>query len=1293
MKSSARPRPPAVFPLEAQALSNGRYTVLLTGAGAGSSSCGGTLLTAWTGDRVEDADGLFVYLRDRDGGTFWSAGLSPCGGDASSVRVRREPGTFRVRRREHGIASELACCVDPSRDAEVRRLTLRNVTRVRRTIEVTAYAELVLQSLPGHLGHPAFSKLFVQTEFLPGPRALVASRRPRSHGESTPWIAVTLSGPGALEHESDRVRFLGRGRGVRNPVALVAGDKLSATSGSVLDPVAALRRTVPLAPGAAVTLDLVVAFGGSRDDALASLGALASPKSASAAFVAARRREAALRKRLGLGARAAEDLQRLAGAMLYASPEVRAPELHLRRAKPGSPDFGAVGLRGGVLHAIARIGRRAGLSRIRRLVVAQAYWQACGVAVDWLLLTGPGSDAAAIADDERRRVGNRDAIVAVREEATLDRATLDRVLAAADLFADGELPGAATSPVRTPSAARAFVLARAEEGATPRAPALAFDNGYGGFATDGDDYVIRVGPDPGDRPPMPWANVLANEHFGFLATESGAANTWNQNSRQNRLTPWSNDPVSDPHGEALYVRDLDAGTFWSPLPGPVDGGGVFEVRHGLARSTWRHESQGLEQEVVAFVPRHDPVKVTRVRLRNPGPKARRLSLVSFSRLVLGVLPRPAVVTEIDPRAAILLASTPFRDEFPEGLSFAAAVAPRGASTRIASDRAAFLGPRGSMSAPAAIRDPASHADRGGAGQDAAAILDVALEIPPNGEAECTFLLGEVTSPAAARALVARYREPGAVDRALDGMRELWSTLRGAIEIESPSAALDRMLNGWLLHQLVSCRLWGRTAFYQSGGAFGFRDQLQDSAALVYARPDLMREQILLHAAHQFPEGDVLHWWHTPSARGTRTRCSDDLLWLPYLATFYARTTGDDAIFDAPAGFVGARSLVWGEDETFLASTPLLSKASLYEHCCLALDRSLARGVHGLPLIGTCDWNDGMNRVGREGRGESVWMAFFLAATLDAFVPHCERRGEAERVARYRRHRAELAAAVESEAWDGEWYRRGYYDDGTPLGSKQSEECKIDALAQSWAVISGLADPERARTGMASAARELVREDDGLIRLLTPPFDHAPEDPGYIKGYVPGIRENGGQYTHAALWVVRAFAELGDGARATRLLEMLTPIAHTRSRERADVYKVEPYVVAADVYGAAPHVGRGGWTWYTGSASWMYRVGLESVLGFTVEHGTRVRIAPHVPGAWGGFTIRYRPPGSRSSYEIRVDNPGGEPSRPVAIEAGRLASGVDTHGAWFALAADGEAHRVRVTLGADPGTVRPSASNT
>ncbi len=1274
----------------ARLLSNGSYTVLISSAGTGLSTWGDTALTAWSGDRTEDGDGVFLYIRDLDDGRFWSATVQPVTAGFDSHGAAYADGCMRLSRTQCGVETQVDIAVAPHAPLEVRRLRLRNLGDRPRRLEVTTYAEVVLQQRAAHAAHPAFSKLFVETFFEPASELLLASRRPRSDGEPRRWMAQALLGPGSAQWESDRGRFLGRGRTPTDPLAL-SGD-LSGSSGRVLDPVLAMRRRVSLAAGEAAELAAIIAAGDSRSGVRAAIAPLRSdPAGVGATFAAAAAAEGAVRSRLQLDERDAAYLQELAGAMLYGRAALRAA-VRARRA-PGTLDRSIYGLRSEALLVLAEIGAADAETLVPEIAAARAYWGARGVRIELIVLCDDPGLAATRLQACWQSVaeilpGATPGNIAVHGAAEVGAEARAKMRAAADLAIRHSFPilreprrnrarGGQASGVPLSSAAAGGVSPQAR----PREDLL-FDNGHGGFTADGREYVIHLDPRApgGSRPPMPWINVVANEQFGSLLSESGARYTWSGNSRENRLTPWYNDPVSDPYGEALYLRDEESGALWSPLPGPSSAATAAEVRHGFGYSKWRQRCSDLDQEVTIFVPRADPLQIVHLHLTNLGEGPRRLSAFSYHRLVLGPQQSQSVRTEIDSEALLLLAVNPMNGAFSDRVAFAAAALSEGARCFLSGDRASFIG-RNRRPANAAL--PSSGADldgRSGADLDPCAALQVKLELLPAASVDVFFLFGQTESAAAARTLVERYRRPGVAAEALAGVRRFWQETLSAISVETPVRSLDLMLNGWLLYQALACRLWARSAFYQSGGAFGFRDQLQDSAALVYARPALMRAQIALHAAHQFTEGDVLHWWHPPDDRGTRTRFADDLLWMPYLAAFYARSTGDWGIFDETAAYVSARRLEPGEDEAYLRSSPSTETSDIYEHCCRAIDRSLALGAHGLPLMGTGDWNDGMNRVGREGRGESVWMAFFLHDVLVQFEPVCERRGDDQRLRRYRQHRLRLQAAIDGSAWDGRWYRRAYYDDGTPLGSAENDECRIDALAQAWAVISGTAPADRARTALDAVEELLVSEEAGIIRLLTPPFDTTAHDPGYIKGYLPGIRENGGQYTHAAVWVVRAMAEIGRRDRAAELLERLGPVWHGRSRAAVAAYQVEPYVVAADIYGLAPHLGRGGWTWYTGSAAWMYRVALESILGLTLEEGRALRLRPRFPDSWPRARLSYTLPEQTTRYEIELLNPSGNAgdvrSATIDGEPAEIAAGV----AIVPFRSDGQVHRVTVVLG-------------
>ncbi len=1305
-------------------LGNGRLRTLLTTSGTGGAWLDDQALTSWRGDRVEDGDGWFVYLRDLNDGAFWSLGERPVPVVPEHYVTEDGPGWMAIVRRDRGIEARMDVWVDADDAAECRQITLHNHSERWRRIELTSYLEVVLYDPRQHAEHPGFAKLFVQTEVLRDRGLLLARRRPRGPEQRHPWLAHAAHGEGLWSFESDRARFLGRGRGPAAPAALASDGSLSGTTGDVLDPALALRRVVDLAPGATTRLELALAAGPTRERVLEVSQRLAGP----GAFELSRSRSLGLASRRlashGLSAQAGERLERLAAATLYGDPTLRPGGAELMSAE-GSLSFArhpAIPLRGSLVVLEAGVPPAA----VREALSAHAYWRDLGLGTTLVIVADDRN--AVVASHGALREPPRETHVFVLPVAELDARDLARLRASADLLVRDAMPSLEAGPAaRAPRSENGSSLAgrhaapgarggsegarAAARGSRPRsqaaAPTISADghevedavrdwplgdeplrcsNGTGGFAPGGDEYVIRMPQTASGVPrltPRPWINVLANPGFGTLVSESGAGCTWSRNSRNLRLTPWSNDPVRDPHDEALYLRDEESGLLWSPFPGPVPGDGPYEMRHGFGFSRCRHVSAGLQVETDVFVHASDPVKIVRVRVSNPGSDVRRLSVVAYQRLVMGASPARAgrsVTTWMDAREHVLFARTNVCADFADAVAFAApVVAAGGSGVRMGADREQFLGPGGSPARPAALLAGMGPDGRTGSGLDPCFCTQVRLVLGPGQSRACAFLLGEASDPETIDALVRRLRRPGALDDALDEVKSQWAERLGRVQVETPAESLDLLVNGWLAYQTLACRLWARTAFYQSGGAYGFRDQLQDAAALLTLDPQITRDQILLHGAHQFAEGDVMHWWHPPRGPGLRTRFADDLLWLPLVTATYVRSTGDARVLDERLPFLRGRALRAEEDEALLIPEVDHDAADVYEHCCRAIDRSLATGPRGLPLFGGGDWNDGMNHVGRDGRGESVWMAFFLFAVIEEFIPCCERRGDGPRVRRLRDHQLRLRQALEGAGWDGGWYRRGYYDDGSPLGSSENDECRIDALVQAWSVLSGAAPRERAECALDAAERQLVSWEEGLVRLLTPPFDRTGQDPGYIKGYVPGVRENGGQYTHAALWLVAAMARAGRRARAARLLERLSPVTHSRTPSDVAVYQVEPYVVAADVYSNPQHLGQGGWTWYTGSAGWMLRVALESVLGVSLEGGSTLVVRAAIPGAWPGFRLKLRPWGWQGRYHVEVRSDSAEAAQVVGVvldgESLSPAGGV----ARVPLSDDGVDHRVEIVL--------------
>ena len=1276
---------------EVHLLSNGRYAVMLTGAGSGYSRWRDLGITRWREDVTRDDWGAYVYLRDVESGEVWSTGYQPSGVEPDSYDVTFTEDRAEYIRSDGAITTILEVVVSPEDNAEVRRVSVANTGSRARDIQLTSYAELVLAQPAADTSHPVFSKLFVQTEYLPRSGAILATRRRRSPAEPEIWAAhlAVVEGEtvGEQEIETDRARFLGRGREVREPIAVMDGRPLSNTVGAVLDPVFALRRRVRILPGKTARVAFWTLVASSRDEVLDLIDKHEDTTAFDRAATLAWTRAQVQLSHLGIDAEQASQFQRLAGHVLYSDPALRPSSDSIRRGGGGPAALWAQGISGDNPIVLVRIDSIEDVAIVRQLLRAHEYWGMKQLAVDLVILNERGSSYVqdlqialeTLVRTSQSRIGAdtaRGAVFVLRADL-ISKETRARLLSMARAVLTGRrgtlseqlngLKATAAAAAPPPRLPRAGVP---QSVATP--PNLEFFNGLGGFAANGREYVTIL--DAGRSIPAPWINVIANPSFGFQVAVEGGGYTWSLNSRENKITPWSNDPVTDRPGEVIYLRDEESGELWGPTAHPIrDPAGHYVATHGQGYSRFEHAAHGIALELLQFVPLDDPIKISRLTIRNTSGRSRRLSVTAYVEWVLGPSRGASafsVETEIDPETGAMLARNPW-STFGSRVAF---VDLGGRQTAWTGDRREFLGRNGTLDNPAALTGEALLSGRVGAGLDPCGALQTSVELEPDGAVEVVFFLGEAATAAEAKSLITRYRAADPEER----LREVtghWDDMLGTVQVRTPDRSMDIMLNRWMLYQTLACRLWARAGFYQASGAYGFRDQLQDGMALAVSRPALTREHLLRAAARQFIEGDVQHWWLPHSGQGVRTRVSDDRVWLACATAHYVETTADRAVLEEVVPFLEGQLLGPGEHDAYFQPMIADESATLFEHCSRALDQSLALGKHGLPLIGTGDWNDGMNRVGEMGKGESVWLGWFLHATLSAFAPLATARGQQLRATKWSAHAAALRNALEQDGWDGGWYRRGFFDNGTPLGSSSSDECQIDSIAQSWSAISGVANPGRAARAMKAVDEQLIRGDEGLALLFTPPFDRTAHDPGYIKGYPPGIRENGGQYNHAATWSVMAFAALGQGDKSAEVFSLINPI--NRSSTRADVrrYKIEPYAVAADVYSVPPHAGRGGWSWYTGSAGCLYRAGIEGILGFRVQ-GEFLALAPCIPRNWPRFEISFRYRSAR--YEIFVENPRGvhRGVSRVELDGKELTGGT----ARIPLVDDGLTHKVQLILG-------------
>ncbi|HZJ82748.1 MAG TPA: glycosyl transferase family 36, partial [Clostridia bacterium] len=1267
------------------------YSTVLTQSGGGFSQYQDLAINRWREDVTKDNWGMFFYVNNLNSNNFWSSAYQPCLNSGDNYEVAFEPDKATYTRRDGNIETKTEIVVSPEDSVEIRRLSISNHSQHNRVMEVTSYFEPILAGMEDDAAHPAFVNLFVETEYIPDNDILLMTRRPRSKDQGQVWLANTmvLEGDpiGPIQYETDRSKFVGRGRDLSSPKALDPDQPLSNTTGAVLDSIMSLRNRIGIDSGNTAKLAYIVAVASTREEAINLAKNYHNPGVITRAFELAWTHSQVEMRYLNISASEVNLYQMMLSSIIYSNP-YRASLFQSLDNKENRQKLWSYGISGDLPIAIIEVSKIEHLEMVRQMLSIHEYWRLKGILVDLIILNQYGNSYE---QPLQERIGEMLAISHVKDLQDRSGGVFqlsgsvmpeeDKILLAwaSRVFISGDL-GSIASQIkdriidedypRAMEYSHKEILPHNKDDLSLVDPQeLLYFNDFGGFTEDGKEYLIRLKGNT--MTPLPWSNVVANDEFGFLVTESGSGYTWYSNSRENKITPWSNDPILDPPGEIVYIRDEDTGDTWTITPGPIRNEGEYVIRHGQGYSVFEHYKGRLNQELTLFVCPDQPVKFYHIKLKNDSQIPRRLSLTFYVEWVCGVNRIPSnqfIITEKDDRLNAVFARNPYNEEHGDRIAF---IATNKSDSQVTGDRVEFIGRNGNLKNPVAL-DREGLSGKVGGGLDPCGAIRIVAEIPPGEEDEIVFILGQGQDIDQARDLIRKYAHGNIASDILDLAKNFWDEKLGRVQVTTPDESMNIMLNRWLLYQTFCCRIMARTGFYQAGGAYGFRDQLQDSLALIYSDPNRMREQIILSSEHQFTEGDVQHWWHPPH-RGVRTRITDDLLFLPYLTANYIEGVRDWSILDVHTHYLEDDPLA--EDEHDRYNMPNLSenKESIYDHCIRAIEKSLRFGERGLPLMGMGDWNDGMDNVGAEGRGESVWLGWFLYTVLDNFIPICKERGDIERAEKYSKILDELQQNIERNGWDGGWYRRAYFDDGTPLGSEKNEECRIDAISQSWAVISGAAAPSRARIALDSMERHLIHKEEGLIQLLTPPFHKSSLEPGYIKGYVPGVRENGGQYTHAATWAILANAKLGHGNKAWEFFHMINPVNHGSTWFEINKYKAEPYVMAADVYTVQPHVGRGGWTWYTGSSAWMYRVGIEWILGLKLR-GDEIYVDPCIPSDWEGFDMTYKH--KNTSYDIRVENPEGisQGVKEVWLDNKRI----DDKS--ILLQDEGETHQVKVILG-------------
>ncbi|MEY7999829.1 glucoamylase family protein [Clostridium sp. Mt-5] len=1226
---------------EVNIISSGNYSLMVTNSGSGYSKMDDIMVYRYREDVVTNDTGMFFYIKNINSNEYWSAAYEPCKCTPEEYEVVFSPDKSEFKRKDGNLRTHTEITVSHEDGGEIRKISIANMSNSVREVEITSYLEVTLASYNADLVHPAFGNLFIQTEFIQNPTCIIAGRRPRNVDEQKKWLMQTIAVEGeqigAVQYETNRDNFIGRNRNLVNPRVMDNDVQLTKSVGAVIDPIISMRVRIRIEPGKIGVVAYSSILADSKENAVKLADKYSDICNVNRMFQLSWTEAQLEMKYLGIKSNQINVYQEMASKILFFNDLFQNRCKYIMNMKSGQSALWRYGISGDLPIVLLIIRGEDHMSLVRQFLCAHEYWTLKNLPVDLVLLnledssyTQPLQDKLrdAVNSSLSRIKRNKGGKIFIYNKSSVQE-DVDFLKAVSRFVIDGEGGELSNQFMDNVDSIKDENRKdctnyrhnqKANSSYNFEIPPLQYFNDIGGFSKDGRSYIIIL--KNYNNTPAPWINVISNKKFGFHISENGVSYTWNKNSRENKLTTWSNDAVMDGEAEEIYIKDETTGHVWSISPKPVRDSGEYIIEHGFGYSTFKHEADNIIGEMTVFADTEDSVKVCRIKLQNISGDKRKLSVTYYAKLVLGVCHEQTaqhIYTGFNNEHEFLYAKNPYSEHFKDGICYMKILG--GQELSYTGSREEFIGREGDISAPEALQSE-NFSNKVGAGVDPCLAQNIKIELDKNSEGEIIILLGQEDSLEQISRVFEKYSNVEDVSMGLKKVKNYWKDLFNTIQVDTPDVSMNIMLNGWLMYQVLSCRYWSRTAFYQSGGAYGFRDQLQDVMALSYVDPAITRDHIVYSASRQYLEGDVQHWWHPFIGSGIRTRFSDDLLWMPYAVEDYIQNTGDYSILNEKVSYLQDEQLKEGEDERYNISNISGEKGTVYEHCIKAIERSLRFGSHNIPLMGSGDWNDGMNTVGNKGKGESVWLGWFLYSILDKFAPICRFMGDNECENKYLKSKEFIRENLEKNAWDGSWYRRAYFDDGTPLGSAKNEECQIDSISQSWSVISGAARESRSKEAVDALDRNLIKEDKGIILLLNPAFDKSSLEPGYIKGYVPGVRENGGQYTHAAIWAVIALAKIGDNDRAYRTFSMINPINHAKTYLNCQVYKVEPYVVSADVYAVGTHVGRGGWSWYTGAAGWLYRAGIETILGMKFKEKSGFTISPAIPDSWKGYNIRY-----------------------------------------------------------------------